>query len=400
MLRKLTPVLCCLTLGLGLAASPTDWLMMKPFLQPPGLGPGPARRSQAPAQRAWLVYKVRKGDTLALLAARYGVTPAAIRGRNGHEARRLALGQELRIAINADHPGSGRLPPGIETYTIRSGDTLGGLGRRFGATLQELVSANPGLQSLDGLGVGSILYVPTGVKGLLVELGQGQTLLDLSQRFGLPVSQLARANQYQSPLQPRHGDLIVLPGLQARRGYERLLAVREERLARAAQPLARRKPEATWPVAQNRTRVSRARASRPVLRRASYAPKGFQWPLLGSGEPLITTYYGGRTPFERFHAGLDVAAPLGTPIYAARAGEVEVAGWSNYGFGLYIVLDSGGDVATQYGHLSRLAVQAWDRVAQGELIGYVGSTGNSTGPHLDFRIRLGGQSVDPLEYLP
>ncbi|GEM85966.1 LysM peptidoglycan-binding domain-containing protein [Meiothermus granaticius] len=148
---------------------------------------------------AWLVYKVRKGDTLASLAARYGVPPAAIRGRNGREARRLAPGQELRIAIKADHPGSGRLPPGIEAYAIRSGDTLGGRGRRFGVTLQELVLANPRLQSLDGLGLGSILYIPTRVKGLLVELGQGQTLLDLSQRFGLPVSQLARANQYQSP---------------------------------------------------------------------------------------------------------------------------------------------------------------------------------------------------------
>lgn len=182
----------------------------------------------------------------------------------------------------------------------------------------------------------------------------------------------------------------MLPGLQARRSYERLLAVREERLARAARPLAqeRRKPEAVWQVTQNRT-VNWARVRRPILRRASYAPRGFQWPLLGSGEPLVTTYYGGRTPFERFHAGLDVAAPLGTPIYAARAGQVEVAGWSNYGFGLYIVLDNGADIATQYGHLSRLAVQAGDRVAQGELIGYVGSTGNSTGPHLDFRIRLG-----------
>lgn len=196
MLRKLTPVLCCLTLGFGLAASATDWLMVKPFLQPPGFGLGPARRSQVPAQRAWLVYKVRKGDTLASLAARYGVPPAAIRGRNGREARRLALGQEFRIAIKADHPGSGRLPAGIKAYAIRSGDTLGGLGRRFGVTLQELVSANPRLQSLDGLELGSILYIPTGAKGLLVELGQGQTLLDLSQRFGLPVSQLARANQY------------------------------------------------------------------------------------------------------------------------------------------------------------------------------------------------------------
>jgi len=360
----------------------------------------------APAQKAWLVYKVQAGDTLAGLAARYGVPRADIRDRDGLEVKRLIPGQEIRIAITTspDTSGLGRLPPGIRTYAIRSGDTLDGLSRRFGITLQELVSTNPGLQSLDSLVVGSILYIPTGAKGLLVELGSGQTLLDLSQRYGLPVSKVAQANGLQNPLQPRPGDLILLPGLQARSSYERLLADRQERKARQAaqQQLAeeQRKREEARRLAQNRVRVSRGRATKPILRRANYAPKGFQWPLLGSGEPLITTYYGGRTPFERFHAGLDVAAPLGTPIYAARAGQVDVAGWSNYGFGLYIVLDSGSGVSTQYGHLSRLAVQAGDQIERGELIGYVGSTGNSTGPHLDFRIRQGGQWVDPLDYLP
>ena len=98
------------------------------------------------------------------------------------------------------------------------------------------------------------------------------------------------------------------------------------------------------------------------------------------------------------HEGVDLGAPYGSPIEAAAAGTVIYAGWLG-GYGNLTVIDHGGGLATAYGHQSRIGVSVGQQVAQGEVIGYVGSTGHSTGPHLHFEVRVNGQAVDPLGYL-
>jgi murein DD-endopeptidase MepM/ murein hydrolase activator NlpD len=99
-----------------------------------------------------------------------------------------------------------------------------------------------------------------------------------------------------------------------------------------------------------------------------------------------------------FHSGVDIAAPYGTPIRACKAGKVVIASWQG-GYGNAVVLDHGGGMGTLYGHQSSMAVTPGQTVASGQVIGYVGSTGNSTGPHLHFEVRLGGTPVDPVPYL-
>ena len=98
------------------------------------------------------------------------------------------------------------------------------------------------------------------------------------------------------------------------------------------------------------------------------------------------------------HEGIDIAAATGTPIRAAAAGTVIYAGWLG-GYGNLTVIDHGGGVATAYGHQSSLAAGSGAFVAQGQVIGYVGSTGHSTGPHLHFEVRVNGVPQDPLGYL-
>jgi len=98
------------------------------------------------------------------------------------------------------------------------------------------------------------------------------------------------------------------------------------------------------------------------------------------------------------HTGVDIAAGFGTPIRACKAGKVVIAGWQG-GYGNAVVLDHGGGMGTLYGHQSTIAVVVGQNVAAGAVIGYVGSTGNSTGPHLHFEVRLGGTPVDPVPYL-
>jgi hypothetical protein len=99
--------------------------------------------------------------------------------------------------------------------------------------------------------------------------------------------------------------------------------------------------------------------------------------------------------YERFHAGLDLAAAAGTPIVAAADGKVVSAGWTG-GYGQAVEIAHAGGIETLYGHMSRIAAHSGEIVHRGELIGYVGSTGLSTGPHLHFQVMKNGRAVNPM----
>lgn len=122
------------------------------------------------------------------------------------------------------------------------------------------------------------------------------------------------------------------------------------------------------------------------------------WPASGP----ITSPYGMRTHpvtgVYKLHTGIDIGAPNGAPIVAADAGTVITAGWMN-GYGNTVIIDHGGGYSTLYAHMSSMAVSGGAGVNQGQVIGYVGSTGWSTGPHLHFEVRINGNYTDPLSYL-
>jgi murein DD-endopeptidase MepM/ murein hydrolase activator NlpD len=125
---------------------------------------------------------------------------------------------------------------------------------------------------------------------------------------------------------------------------------------------------------------------------AAPSAAGLIWPVQG----VLTSPFGMR--WGRMHEGIDIGAAQGTPIYAAAAGTVIYAGWEG-GYGNLTVIDHGNGLATAYGHQSQLAVSSGQKVSRGQLIGYVGSTGHSTGPHLHFEVRVNGTPNDPLRYL-
>lgn len=97
----------------------------------------------------------------------------------------------------------------------------------------------------------------------------------------------------------------------------------------------------------------------------------------------------------RMHRGIDLAAPTGTPVMASGGGTVRTADWRG-GYGLFVEIDHGGGMRSRYGHMSRLSVQPGQQLLGGEVIGYVGSTGNSTGPHLHYETIQAGLPVDPM----
>jgi murein DD-endopeptidase MepM/ murein hydrolase activator NlpD len=119
---------------------------------------------------------------------------------------------------------------------------------------------------------------------------------------------------------------------------------------------------------------------------------GLVWPVSGP----VTSPFGWR--WGRMHEGIDIGVSYGTPIHAAASGTVIYCGWES-GYGNLTVLDHGGNLATAYGHQSSIAVSCGQHVGQGDVIGYVGSTGHSTGPHLHFEVRVNGSPVDPMGYL-
>jgi murein DD-endopeptidase MepM/ murein hydrolase activator NlpD len=146
--------------------------------------------------------------------------------------------------------------------------------------------------------------------------------------------------------------------------------------------------------ARIRAQLAAAQSARASSAATDATPSshGLIWPVSGP----VTSPYGYR--WGRLHAGIDIGVGYGTPIHAAASGTVVLAGWTG-GYGNYTCIDHGGGLATCYAHQSSYAVSAGAHVSQGQVIGYVGSTGHSFGAHLHFEVRINGTPVDPLGYL-
>ncbi|MFP4502811.1 MAG: M23 family metallopeptidase [Candidatus Hydrogenedentota bacterium] len=134
-----------------------------------------------------------------------------------------------------------------------------------------------------------------------------------------------------------------------------------------------------------------ATALRPAVVRPS------RWPI--ESLPVITSEFGESRAGGRVHKGLDLAAPTGTPVHATADGEVVFAGWKS-GYGHTVILRHSPTIETLYAHLDRILVAVGAPVRQRVRIGLVGASGNATGPHLHYEVRMRGVAVEPRHYLP
>lgn len=196
--------------------------------------------------------------------------------------------------------------------------------------------------------------------------------------------------------------LVAARTAEQRREYGRLVAYRDELVAAQAdrRTLLARIRDGRHEAEEDLAALEQASAELAARLRSSASPgpppapsaSGFVWPVDGP----VTSGFGLR--WGRMHEGLDIGAGSGAPIRAAAAGTVSHAGWLG-GYGNLVVVEHGGGLATAYAHQQRIAVSVGQTVGQGQLLGEVGSTGNSTGPHLHFEVRVNGSAVDPLGYL-
>ena len=166
-------------------------------------------------------------------------------------------------------------------------------------------------------------------------------------------------------------------------------------------------------IQNDRLRLERAleeleKTSREIEAQIRRSQEGTKGKVLGTGQMIwpvrgrISSPFGWRfhplLKKQKYHSGIDLAVPTGTPVKAADSGVVLVSGWRG-GYGNFVAIDHGKGISTCYGHNSRLLVRVGQRVAKGQQIAISGSTGLSTGPHLHFEVRVNGNPVNPLAYL-
>ena len=169
------------------------------------------------------------------------------------------------------------------------------------------------------------------------------------------------------------------------------------------QDLVQRSYQTAWAQAQVGVGVALVNGHLPVGRPIQGLT--LSWPLVsfiitqpfGPTNVVLEPPYG---PYKHFHTGVDIAAPLGSPVMAAADGVVVAVGHGYTGYGNFVVVAHGGGIATLYGHLLQTTVLVGDSVVRGQVIGLEGSSGFSTGPHVHFELRVNDQVVDPMPYLP
>jgi len=245
----------------------------------------------------------------------------------------------------------------VITYTVQAGDTLLGIAEMFELEADTIMWASGRLEDHpDLLQVGQMLTILP-VDGVYHTVQKGDTLESVAKQYKVDVEAIIQCeyNSLQEPYELTPGQKLIVPG--------------------------GKKPYVL--------RVVHAYTGE-VPASAAQGTGVFGWPASGR----ITQ------KFWNYHKAIDIGAPTGTPVVAADSGYVATTGWSDVGYGKYVVIDHGNGFQTLYAHLSTILVEVGQSVGKGARIGSVGATGRATGPHLHFEIRYQGVQRNPFGYLP
>lgn len=258
----------------------------------------------------------------------------------------------------------------IFVYTVKQGDVLGSIANQFGISITTILNANR-LTARSIIRPGDSLKILP-IDGVSHLVKKGDTISKIALAYGAKNDDIIQFNNFSvSGNGLTIGKEIVVP-------YGKAIA---------AAPLnPTKKPPSNAVITQRPVG-----GPTPGSSQAAPTLSGFIWP---SGATIVTQYFGWQ------HTGMDIAGKVGLPNYAAKSGTVvkSQCGW-NGGYGCYVILDHGNGVQTLYGHNTQLLVSPGEYVTQGQVVGLLGNTGRSTGPHLHFEVRINGKRVNPLGYI-
>ncbi len=253
----------------------------------------------------------------------------------------------------------------IAYHTVKPGEVVGTIAENYSISVASILWAN-NLSAYSLIRPGDSLKILP-VSGLVHKVKRGDTLSKIANTYDVEISKIIEFNKLKEDGSDIvTGEEILVPGG------------------------TRPKPVYTYtPTKRQYTQLSAISAPPPSA--SIPAGVGYLWP---TSVRRITQYYNWR------HTGLDIAGPIGSPLYASKAGTVSRSqcGW-NGGYGCYVIIDHGGGVQTLYGHATKLYVSAGEQVSQGQTIAAMGSTGRSTGPHIHFEVRINGRRLNPLTYI-
>jgi LysM repeat protein len=268
----------------------------------------------------------------------------------------------------------------VITYTVKSGDTLFDIADKYGLKPESVLWSNYEVLKDDPhmLKPDQNLLIPP-ENGAYYQWQQGDTLdsvavyykVDKSVILNYPGNHFDLTQSISNNMGLKPGDWVMIPG--------------------GSRPIK------DWgPPAISRSNPAVARYYGPgacgAISTGAIGSGSFVWPTV---EHWISGY-----GYSGIHPAIDIAGSLGNPVVAADSGVVVYAGWSNFGYGNLIVIDHGNGWQTAYAHLNSYAVTCGQSVYQGGFIGALGTTGNSTGPHLHFEMSYNGAKPNPLDYLP
>ncbi|HVY73072.1 MAG TPA: peptidoglycan DD-metalloendopeptidase family protein [Candidatus Paceibacterota bacterium] len=251
----------------------------------------------------------------------------------------------------------------VSVYTVREGDTLSGIAKMFDVTVNTILGANDIKGGVVHPGQVLIIFP---IPGLEHTVAKGETLNSLAKTYHSDAHDIASYNGLADGADLMVGDQIFIPGGET---------------PTVAQKPATSGSKASSSQTKKISNIASGKSSEPYLGGSGPALAGyFSWPLAGG---VITQGLHGWN-------AVDIGAPKGTSIYAAAGGTVIVANGSgawNGGYGSYVVIQHPNGTQTLYAHMSKVLVSPGDSVSQGDIIGKVGTTGESTGPHLHFEVR-------------
>lgn len=406
-----------------------------------------ASAAATPAAAATATHVVEPGDSLWSLARRYDTTVASLMAVNALSDDALRPGLELTVpsaaaapaptpataatpaaapaaASAATAPTPAPSPTPTTTVTVRTGDSLYEIALARGVSVDDLIAWN----DLDGTLIkpGQVLALQQPANApaaapLVVHVASGDSLWTLARRHGTTVEALAASNGISANGTLRVGQALTVPGQYA--AVHATSGAAGADVGGAAAAEIRVVPgDNLWKIArQHNTTVASLMALNglphdrlvvgqtlrvvpgpelgavaAVLAPTPSATDGMVWPLVGQ----ITSRFGYRRlriSGTNMHYGLDIDGDIGDPLRSATSGTVTFSGWRG-GYGNLVIVTQG-DTEYYYAHASALLVQEGQTVTAGQLIARVGATGNVTGPHLHFEIRVNGTAVDPLPIL-